>query len=218
MNIESVKLRQEKPSDYRAVEELTREAFWNNHVPGCDEHYLVHVVRDSEDFIRELDIVAVDNDKIIGSIIYTKGKILKDNGEEKEVICFGPISVLPEYQGKGIGKLLIENTKRLAKELGYTAIMIYGDPDYYSKVGFKPAEEFKIGTPDNMYAVALQGFELIEGALSNCSGRFLESSVFAIDGAKAAEYDKSFSTKELRENLPNQRRFLQLVNMRIPRK
>lgn len=217
MNIENVKLRQEKPSDYRTVEELTREAFWNNHVPGCDEHYLVHIMRASEAFIKELDIVAVDHDKIVGNIMYTKGKILKDNGEEKEVICFGPISVLPEYQGKGIGTLLIEHTKKIAKELGYTAIMIYGDPDYYSKVGFKPAEEFKIGTPDNMYAVALQGFELVEGALSNCSGRFIEGDVFEIDKVEAEKFDRTFSPKELKEDLPNQRRFLQLVNMRTPR-
>lgn len=55
----NVDLRLERPSDYRAVEGLTREAFWNHHVPGCDEHYLLNIMRDCGAFIRELDTFAV---------------------------------------------------------------------------------------------------------------------------------------------------------------
>lgn len=66
LNINKLKFRQEEPSDYRVVEELTREAFWNTHVPGCDEHYLVHTMRNSESFIKELDIVATIDEKIGG--------------------------------------------------------------------------------------------------------------------------------------------------------
>ena len=217
MNINNIKLRNENVSDYRAVEELTREAFWNHHVPGCDEHYLMHIMRNADSFINELDIVAEMDGKIIGNIVYTRAKIETDDGNCQEVISFGPLSVLPEFQGKGIGGMLIEHTKKIAKELGYKAILIYGDPAYYSKFGFAAAETYNIGTSDNMYAVALQAIELFPGALSNISGRFFEDAIYEIDEAGAKEFDKTFPQKELQHDLPSQKRFCQLVGMRAPR-
>jgi predicted N-acetyltransferase YhbS len=62
------------------VEELTREAFWNRHVAGCDEHYLMHIMRDTDAFIKDLDVVAELDGKIVGNIVYTKGSILGDDG------------------------------------------------------------------------------------------------------------------------------------------
>lgn len=217
MNIQNLQFRLEEHDDYRTVEELTREAFWNHHSPGCDEHYLVHIMRDADSFIKELDIVALIDEKIIANIMYTKAKIVGDDGKKHEVISFGPVSVLPEFQGKGIGSMLIEYSKKIARKLGYTAILIYGDPDYYSRVGFAKAETYGIGSADNMYAAALQGFELIEGALSDCKGLFFEDNIYHIDAALAQEFDKKFLKKELQNNLPSQERFCQVVQMRKPR-
>ncbi|AOT68936.1 GNAT family N-acetyltransferase [Geosporobacter ferrireducens] len=216
MNRKDVVLRNETVSDYKTVEELTREAFWNHHVPGCNEHYLLHIMRKADAFIPELDIVAEVNGKIVGNIVYTKAKIVDDNGDYHNVISFGPISVLPDFQGKGIGRILIEHTTTLAKELGYTAILIYGDPDYYSRFGFVAAENYKIRTSDNMYAVPLQVLELYPRALSNISGRFLEDEIYEIDEMAAKEFDKGFLPKELLSDLPTQIRFRQLVEMRTP--
>ncbi len=121
---EDIKLRNENSSDYKIVEELTREAFWNHYVPGCDEHYLMHIIRDSEAFIKELDFVAEADGKIIGNIVYTKAKIVADDGTSQEVLSFGPLSVLPEFQGKGIGGMLVEHTKTIAKELAPYGIRV----------------------------------------------------------------------------------------------
>jgi predicted N-acetyltransferase YhbS len=217
MNRKDVVLRCEAISDYRTVEELTRKAFWNHHVPGCDEHYLLHIMRKADTFIPELDIVAEVDGKIVGNIVYTKAKIVDYNGEYHDVISFGPISVLPAFQGKGIGRILIEHTTTLAKEIGYTAILIYGDPDYYSRFDFVAAENYKIRTSDNMYAVPLQVLELCPGALSNTSGRFLEDEIYEIDEMAAKEFDKEFSPKESLSGLPTQIRFRQLVEMKTPR-
>lgn len=217
MNCKNIILRDEKVSDYRIVEELTREAFWNHHVPGCDEHYLLHIMRNADSFINELDIVAEVDGRIVGNIVYTKAKIVTDDSNSYEVISFGPLSVLPEFQGRGIGGMLIEHTKTIAKDLGYKAILIYGDPGYYSKFGFVPAETYKIGTADNMYAVPLQAFELIQGALSNGSGCFLEDAIYEVDEAAAKEFDRGFPQKELKNDLPTQNRFCQLVEMKVPR-
>ena len=104
-----IELRLEQPSDYQETENVTREAFWNLHSPGCDEHYLLHIMRDCPAFVPELDVVAAYGGKIVGNIVYAKAVIKADNGNEYEVLGLGPISVLPEYQGKGIGGRLIEH-------------------------------------------------------------------------------------------------------------
>lgn len=215
--MENIKLRNETALDYRSVEELTREAFWNHHVPGCNEHYLLHIMRNCDAFIRKLDFVAEIDGKVVANIVYAKSKIIGDSGEHYDVITFGPLSVLPEYQGKGIGGKLIKYTKEIAKELGYRAILIYGDPGYYSKFGFVEAENYDIRTSNNMYAVPLQALELYLGALSDCAGCFFEDSVFEIDEKAAEEFDSNFPKKDKQSGLPSQERFIQLVNMRKPR-
>ena len=94
MNIE---LRLEQPEDYRKTEEIMREAFWNYYAPGCYEHYLLHIMRNSPNFVKELDFVAVWENKIIGSVVCLKSFIVADNGNKYEVLSMGPIAVLPKY-------------------------------------------------------------------------------------------------------------------------
>lgn len=215
--MENIKLRNETPFDYRIVEDLTREAFWNHHVPGCDEHYLLHIMRNSDSFISELDFVAEIDGIIVGNIVYTKSKVIGDNGEFYDVITFGPLSVIPKYQGNGIGRMLIEHTIELAKELGYRAVIIYGDPSYYSKFGFVEAEKYDIRTPDNMYAVPLQALELYRGALSDCGGLFFEDPLYEVDELASQEFDRGFPKRDKLNGLPAQERFIQLVKMRRAR-
>lgn len=213
-----ITLRRERPEDYRAVEELTREAFWNHYVPGCNEHYLLNIMRNLDCFIGELDLVAETEGRIVGNIVYTRAMVIGDGGESREVATFGPISVHPVYQGKGIGGTLIETTKRMAAEQGFRAILIYGDPAYYSRFGFVPAESFGIGTGDDQYAAALQAFELVPGALNGIPGRFVEAEIFDIDPEAAEKFDKGFPPKERCGGLPSQVRFQEVVKMRKPRK
>lgn len=217
MNRKNIRLRYEQPSDYRTVEELTREAFWNQNAPGCDEHYLLHILRQSVCFVPELDMVAEHRGKIVGNIVYSKAELFCDNGETREVLSFGPLSVLPSYQCRGIGRLLIEHTKVLAGKMGYKAILIYGDPEYYGRFGFLKAERYGIRTWDNLYADALQALELFPGALYGCAGRFREAPVYTIDKEAAAEFDAQFEPKEKREGLPSQERFRMLSSLRRPR-
>ena len=67
--MDTIEIRLERPEDYRAIENLTREAFWNHHVPGCDEHYLAHVLRGSDCFLPELDFVAECSGQIVGNFM-----------------------------------------------------------------------------------------------------------------------------------------------------
>ena len=122
-------IRNERPEDHRAVEELTKLAFWNVNVPGCDEHYLAHILRSHEDFVPELDFVAEFDGKLIANIMYTRSKLRGSDGSVKTVLTFGPLSVLPEYQRRGYGKALLEHSLDRAAELGYDAVVIFGNPD-----------------------------------------------------------------------------------------
>jgi putative acetyltransferase len=191
-----ITIRQETPNDYRTVEELTREAFWNIYIPGCYEHLLLHNVRNSPDFIPELDLVAERDGRIIGHIVYTRAVIKNDKGREKKVICFGPVSVLPSLQKQHIGSALIEHSLAIARKMGFPSVLIYGDPRYYSRFGFRCAEKYDIKTFDGKYAIALLALELKPGALKKTPGRFIESPDFEVDEGKLAEFDATFPPRD----------------------
>lgn len=191
-----IHIRNERENDYLSVEELTREAFWNVHVPGCDEHFILHNLRNSPDFIPELDCIAEKDGRIVGHIAYSRGIIKNCQGAEKEVLCFGPVSVLPAFQRQGIGSALIIHTLDIARAMGYPAVCIYGDPRYYGRFGFRCAEKFEIKTAGGKFAFALLALELQQGALSEMPGKFIESAAFEIDASEFAEYERTFPDKE----------------------
>lgn len=190
-------LRLEEPQDYREIENITREAFWNMFKPGCDEHYLLHVMRGDKTFIPELDYVAMKDGRLIGNIVYAKGCIIDKQGQSHEVITFGPVSVLPEYQKTGVGARLIFHTLALARQLGYQAVIILGHPDYYPKFGFRRAREYGLATKDGDTFDPFMALELIPGSLTGIGGGvFYDSDVYSVNQADAAEFDKSFPYKE----------------------
>lgn len=211
-----IKLRTEQPADYRETENVTREAFWNHFSPGCNEHYLLHVMRDSLAFVPELDLVAEHDGRIVGNVVCMKGVIQGDDGVKYEVLSLGPISVLPEYQRKGIGGRLIGRTRELAREMGFRAVLLCGDPDYYLYQGFVPAELLGIRTADDMYAMALHVCELYEGALSGVRGRYVEDSAYEVDEAAAEVFDREFPAKEKVRGTASQARFDEIVVVRRP--
>jgi len=206
-------IRNERKEDYRIVEQLVREAFWNLYVPGCNEHFILHKLRKSSDFVPELDFVAEKEGQIVGQIVYTRGVVRGEGINKEEVISFGPVSVLPGFQRRGVGSALITHTIALARDMGYPAICIYGDPRYYSRFGFRCAEKYDIRTADDKFAVALQVLELRQDALSNVSGRFIESAAFTVDESGFSQYDATFPPKEKKET-ESQREFRLLASLR----
>lgn len=204
MRTVNVELRNETEGDYYEVENLTREAFWNVYRPGCDEHLILHKIRQSEAFIRELDLVAVCDGKIVGNIVYTKGYIVSEDGERTECITFGPLSVLPEFQRRGIGSLLVRESLKRAAALGYRVVLICGNPRYYGRFGFVPASRYHIhlgdGVPEDG-APFFMAKELYPGALKNLSGRYELDKCFEVDQGELDEFDRRFppKVKEVRE-------------------
>jgi len=206
-------IRNEMEGDYRAVEEVIRETFWNLYVPGCTEHFIVHNLRKSGDFIPELDFVAEKEGQIVGQIVYSRGVIKDKEGGDNKVISFGPVSVLPAFQKQGIGSSLIIHTINLARDMGFPVMCIHGDPRYYSRFGFRCAEKYEIKTADDKFAVALLVLELKQGVLNNIPGKFIESSAFEVDETEFAQYDADFPFKESVET-DSQREFRLLASLR----
>ena len=176
-------VRNENKKDYRRVEEITREAFaYPDRVErggiGCPyEHWMVHELR-KRDGILELSLVATVNDEIVGHIICSKAEVRQD-GNKLPVLDLGPISVLPEYQRIGVGKALINELIRKAKDLGYGAILFFGRPEYYPQFGFVEASEFFISDSEGYNYDSFMGMELIPGYLSVVKGgRFYESEIY----------------------------------------
>src|SRR5574344_2893615 len=192
----NINIRLETADDYSSVERLTRDAFWNLYMPGCDEHYLCHILRDHKDFIKELDFVAEIDGKVIASIMYSKSFLISDDNEKVEIVSFGPLCVHPEYQRKGIGTALIEKTKKIVEKMKIPAIIIYGDPHNYCKHGFKNGIDYQVSNMEGEYPLALLVLELEKGFFGNKQWKAQQSDVFIFDQDKVHEFDKEFLVKE----------------------
>ena len=170
-------IREERFEDYWDTEYMTRKAFWNLHCPGCNEHLLVHKLRSDAAYLPEISRVAEKDGKIVGTIMYSRAKVV-DGDLTREVLTFGPLCVEPGLQKTGIGGLLLETTIQMARDAGYQAIIIFGEPGYYPRHGFVPCAHFGITTSTGDNFDAFMGIELIPGALDGIHGKFYESGIF----------------------------------------
>ncbi len=194
----SLSIRNELKKDFRKVEELTREAFWNLYVPGCNEHYLVNIMRVHPDFIPELAFVAINGKDIIGNIMYTKSYVV-DEGDSKhkiDTISFGPVSISPKYQRKGVGSALIKHSIKTASKYGYKAIIILGHPHNYCKHGFKSSKDFNISDSNGKFPYGQLALELEKGIFQDLKWIYFPSDVYEFDQNIVEEFDKQFKPKK----------------------
>ncbi|MDE6166889.1 MAG: N-acetyltransferase [Acetatifactor sp.] len=174
---EDIEIRPETEKDYFGTEEMTMRAFWNKHHKGCNEHFLVHKLRTSGDYLPGLSRIAVRDGRVIGGIFYSRAWLKKDD-RSMEILTFGPLCVEPAWQGCGVGRLLLEETMALAKQAGYPGIVIFGEPDYYPHRGFVTCDKLGITTAEGKNSDAFMGCELFPGALKAFGGSFYESEIF----------------------------------------
>lgn len=207
-------IRNETPADFAAVENLTREAFWNVNVPGCDEHYLAHILRSHPDFIPELDFVAELDGRLIGNVMYTKSSLMGSRGAKKGILTFGPVSIHPDFQRRRYGAGLLEYSFARAREMGYEAIVIFGNPENYVGRGFVSCRKCGVSLPGGVTPTALLVKELVSGALAGEKWVFQESSAYEFDPAEAEKFDRAFPPKE-KLHRPSQELFYILSRSKI---
>jgi len=205
----SINIRLETEKDYRAVEELTREAFWNVYKHGADEHYFVHMMRNHPDFIPELAFVLENDGEIIGNIMYTKSWLEDDTGNRKEILSFGPLCVAPKYQRLKLGKLLIEHSFEVARQLGYDVNIIFGNPGNYVSLGFVSCKKKNVSfVRAGNHPTALLVCELVPGALEGKTWMYIPSTAADCceDTAAVEAFDAAFPPKE-KTWMPSQEAF-----------
>lgn len=199
-------IRNEEEKDYSIVEEMTRKAFYNLYIPGCTEHYLVHIMRKHNDFIPELDFVLELDGKIIGNIMYTKARLVDENGQEKEILTFGPLCIHPDYQRKGYGKKLLEYSFNKAISLGYDVIVIFGSPSNYVARGFKSCKKYNVCLEGGVFPSAMMVKELKDNTLDGRKWTYYDSPIMQIDEKEAQKFDDSLEKLE-KKTLPSQEEF-----------
>ena len=206
MNKNGIIIRLENKGEYREVENLIRESFWNVYRPGCSEHYVIHVLRDDPAFVKELDFVMEKDGALIGQNMFMKTVINADDGRDIEVLTMGPICITPELKRRGYGKILLDHSLEKAAEMGFGAVLFEGNIDFYGKSGFDYARKFGIryhdlpeGADDSFFLCR----ELITGYLDGVTGVYQTPAGYYVDDADVEEFDKDFPPKE-KLKLPGQ--------------
>ncbi len=192
---DNITVRLENPQDYRETESMVREAFWDLYKPGCDEHLVVHKLRERPEFIKELDLVACDREKIVGVVICPRAKVVNERGREFTLLCL-VIGVLPSHQNKGVGSLLMNKAIDAARSLGFKGIVLFGSPEYYPRFGFRNAQEYGIQTSDGENFDPFMALELNPGSLSGIQGRFYEGEGFHYEIDELESFEKQFPYRE----------------------
>ena len=171
----NVIIRPEREEEYRDVENLVREAFWNVYRPGCLEHYVLHLLRNDPAFVKELDLVMEKDGQLIGQNMFMRAVIKADDGRDIPIMTMGPICIAPEYKRQGYGKILLDHCLEKAAGLGCGALCFEGNIDFYGKSGFTFARNFGIryhdlpeGADDSFFLCK----ELISGYLNGISGEY----------------------------------------------
>ena len=207
MTTKDYSIRLEKKEDYREVENLVRESFWNVYRPGCSEHYVIHVLRDDPAFVKELDFVMQRLDgALIGQNMFMRTVINADDGRDIPVLTMGPIGIAPELKRQGYGKALLDYSLEKAAEMGFGAVLFEGNIDFYGKSGFDYARKFGIryhDLPEDADDSFFLCRELIPGYLDGITGVYQTPQGYYVEDADVEAFDRGFSPKE-KLKLPGQ--------------
>ena len=206
MNTNDTIIRLERTEEYREVEHLVREAFWNVYRPGCSEHYVIHMLRDDPAFVKELDFVMERDGVLIGQNMFMRTVIEADDGRGIDVLTMGPIGITPELKRHGYGKKLLDYSLEKATAMGFGAVLFEGNIGFYGHSGFAYARAFGIryhdlpeGADDSFFLCK----ELIPGFMDGITGVYQTPRGYYVDDADVEKFDKAFPHKE-KLRLPGQ--------------
>lgn len=192
-------IRLEEKREYRKVENLVRESFWNVYRPGCLEHYVLNQLRNNSAFVPELDFVMYQGEELIGQNMFMRTAISADDGRSIPIMTMGPICIKNELKRKGYGKMLLDYSLEKAAELGCGALCFEGNIDFYGKSGFRQASESGIryhGLPEGEDASFFLCKELIPGYLDGVTGEYATPAGYLVDEEEAEKFDQQFPYKE----------------------
>lgn len=206
MKQDSMVIRGERREEYRQVEELVRESFWDVYRPGCWEHYVLHVLREQADYVPELSLVAEKDGELIGQIAFVRTTLTADDGRSIPLMTMGPLCIAPAYKRQGYGKRLLEEALRRAAALGCGALCFEGDIAFYGKSGFTYASSFGLryhGLPEGADSSFFLCKELIPGYLTGVTGEYATPAAYLVEEKDVEAFDTAFPPKK-KHRLPGQ--------------
>ena len=155
-------IRPEQPRDQQQIRTINQQAF-----AGDAEANLVDALRNSG--LPLISLVAEENNRLIGHILFSP-VTLAGQTSAPAIAALGPMAVLPERQGQGVGNLLVTTGLEYCVSAGYVAVVVMGHPDYYPRFGFVPASNFNIKSEYNVPAEVFMLKELLDSALKGSKG------------------------------------------------
>ncbi|MBR4188401.1 MAG: N-acetyltransferase [Kiritimatiellae bacterium] len=195
-------IRLEEPRDWRAAEELTREAFWNVYRPGCTEHYVLHRYRSDPAFIPGLDFVMEDRDgRLAGHVMFSRAELLLGDGSKFPMWTFGPIGIRPDLKRRGLGLRLLLHALDAARTLGVGALCMEGNIAFYRHAGFGLASRIGLhyhSAPPGAEVPYFLARELRPGYLAGIEGTYHPPRGYFVaeeDPAGFAAFDATFPAK-----------------------
>ncbi|MBR0271724.1 MAG: N-acetyltransferase [Methanobrevibacter sp.] len=191
-------IRLENENDYLEVEKLVRNSFWNVYRPGAYEHYIVHNLRKDRSFMAKFAYVIEKDEKIIGHINYSKGKISYENGELTDAVVLGPLSIDRNHQNKGYGTKLVNYTLNLIEKEDIPFVFVIGDENYYSRFGFESASKYNLflkgcDINDECPFFMIRIFD--PDKITYKRGIFSNPEVFDVNQEDVDEFDEQFEFK-----------------------
>ncbi len=212
MKLRDVLIRLERKEDYRLVETLVRDSFWNVYRPGCLEHFVLKKFRDDPAFVKELDFVMEKEGRIIGQNIFVRAEIAKDDGTKLPIMAMGPICIANDLKRQGYGKLLLDFCLEKAAAFGCKAVCFEGNIDFYGKSGFTYASTYGIryhDLPEGADASFFLCTELEPGYLTDARGEYTPPKGYFVADQNPAEFEAYEATFPIKEKhvLPGQLNF-----------
>lgn len=206
MSKNNIMIRLERKEEYREVENMVRESFWNVYRPGCMEHFMLHELRKDVAFVPELDFVMELDGTLIGQNMFMRAAICADDGQTVPIMTMGPICIAPAYKRQGYGKILLDYSVEKARELGCGALCLEGNIDFYGKSGFTYASRYGIryhGVPEGEDVPFFLCRKLQRGYLDGITGVYAPPEGYFVAEEAVEAFDKQFLYKE-KKKLPGQ--------------
>ena len=168
---DNIIIRPETKADYEIIRKVNKKAF-----KGKNESKLVDALREADDFIPELSLVAVKDGVVAGHILFSP--IIIKGETETPALALAPMSVFPEFQNLGIGKALVQRGLEECRRLGHKLVVLVGHEKFYPRFGFVPAGEKGLRLPFEAPPEVFMVLELAPGALSGAAGEVVYPRAF----------------------------------------
>ncbi len=166
-------IRPEEAADHAAIDQVVRGAFARH---PEEVALLVERIRASENFVRELALVAEDDSGVIGHVMLSWVGV--ENGSRSRILCLSPMSVRPDRQLRGVGAALIRAALDRAEAAGEPAVILEGIPAYYPRFGFERASPLGFVAPSASVPDAAFMVKRLPGYDATLAGRIVYPAAF----------------------------------------